>query len=134
MFVGCNLVPCVDQAILSAADLHIGIGRYGHYRNTNAQLLCLGSLRFVDCGFGSAPQTTKQVEFPSSGQAQIEVTLIAFIGGGRPSKPSGRALKRLPKGVGLSGQRSRGLKPSSASPAAARACSTRVNAAARSRF
>src|SRR5258708_35826697 len=95
MFVGCNLVPCVDQAILSAADLHIGIGRFGHYRNTHAQLLCLGSLRFVDCGVGSALQTTEQLDLPSRRGSEIQITLIPIERRECPCKATDRALQTL---------------------------------------
>ncbi len=98
MFVGRNLVPRVDQAILSAADLHIGIGRFGHYRNTNAQMLRLGSLRFVDCGFGSALQITEQVDLPTRRGSKIEITLIPIERWECPCKATGRALQRLSEG------------------------------------
>src|SRR6266850_1078405 len=98
MFVGCDLVPRVDQAILSAADLHIGIGRFGRYRNTNAQMLRLGSLCFVDCGFGSALQTTKHVDLPSRRGSEIEITLIPIERWECSCKATGRALQRLSEG------------------------------------
>src|SRR5258707_13600822 len=98
MFVGCNLVPCVDQAILSAADLHIGIGRFGHYRNTNAQMLRTSSLRFVDCGFCSALQTPEQVDLPSRRGSENEITLIPIERWECPCKAPGAALRSLPEG------------------------------------
>src|SRR6266550_439673 len=134
MLVGGDLVFGEDEACLRAPYLHIGIRGFRGNGDASSRTLSFGRLSLGRSGLSSFLQTPEQIRFPARGESEIVVVLTAIIAGQVRGETARHALGRLVKRGRRSVKVCRWHALRSCCLAAARACCTRVMAAARSRF
>jgi hypothetical protein len=132
--VGTDLFCGKYQPGLCPSRLDVRIRGFSGNGNAGSKVLGIGRFGLLCGRLATVSEPTKQVDFPAGANTEIEVTLVAIKCRRRAGKASRGLSKDCRRKVDCAASAPEGSSRALAPFAAARACSTRASAAARSRF